>query len=261
MDQLLSSSDYQTSPDANPFTASGGTARRILDSGYTKWENYVSTYRSMIGTAPLSGDHFFPWSPGGGGDQLDIVSAIQVANLMGGSACFDQTLGGWCEDVIPWHYYSELAQINAGTTMNILTGEDMFGISQFQDLVNTGAANYIHPDPTTFGGIHQTRLAAVWAQQQGVRTAFHNSNSPFALIMNAHIAAGIPDFLACEHHYPDLISTSASPPSSAWFDTLIDGVPKPLMQNGYVPVPEGPGLGITPNQAAMAAHGTWFASI
>ena len=251
MDRILSSSDYQTSPDGNPYAASGGTARRILDSGFTKWQNYASTYRKMIGKAPLSGDHFFPWAPAGGGDLPDITSAITAANLMGQSDCYDQTLGGWCEDIIPWHYYSELAQICAGTTMNVLTGEDMFGIGQLQDAVNAKALDYFHPDPATFGGIHQTRLAAEWAHKQGVKTAFHNSNSVFAMIMCAHIAAGIPDFLSGEHHYPEV----------TWFDSLVDGVPKPIMQKGYVPIPEGPGLGITPNQAAMTAHGTWFASI
>jgi L-alanine-DL-glutamate epimerase-like enolase superfamily enzyme len=251
MNGIVSSSNYQTSPDPNPFTASGGTAKRILDAGYTQWENYVAKYRSVIGSAPLSSDHYFPWSPGGGGNQLDVYSAIHLANLMAGSAYQDQTLGGWMEDIVPWHYYSVLAQINAGTDMNILTGEDMFGIGEIQDLVNAGAVDYIHPDPTTFGGIHQTRLAAVWAHTKGVKTAFHNSNSAFALIMCAHISAGIPDFLACEHHYPDI----------SWFDSVVDGVPKPIMQNGYVPIPEGPGLGITPNQAAITAHGTWFASI
>jgi L-alanine-DL-glutamate epimerase-like enolase superfamily enzyme len=250
IDCILSSADYQTSPDPNPFTATGASAQRILSSGYAKWQNYVSAYRKLIGNAPLSVDHFFAWSPGGGGLQLDVASAIQIANYLGEPSNLDKTLGGWCEDIVPWHYYSALAQINAGTDMNILTGEDTFGIDQLQELVNAGAINYFHPDPATFGGVHQTRLAAVWAHTKGVKTAFHNSNSPFSMIMNAHISAGIPDFLACEHHYPDI----------SWFDSLIDGVPKPLMQkNGYVPIPNGPGLGITPNQAAISAHGTWFA--
>ena len=251
VDGILTSSDYQTSPDPNPYTASGASAKRILSSGYTKWQNYVSIYRNMIGSAPLSADHFFGWSPGGGGSQLDVVSAIQVSATLGGAAYLDKTRGGWMEDIIPWHYYAELAQINAGTDMNLLTGEDMFGVAELQNMITAGAVNYFHPDPATFGGVHQTRLAATWAQSRGVKTALHMSNSPFALIMCAHISAGIPDFMACEHHYADL----------SWYDSLIDGVPKPLMQNGYVPIPNGPGLGITPNQAAMTAHGTWFASL
>lgn len=249
LDCILSSSDYQTSPDPNPYTASGGSAKRILSSGYTKWQNYVSTYRQMIGNAPLSADHFFGWSPRGGGSQLDVASAIQVSNYLGASGYLDKSRGGWMEDIIPWHYYAELAQINAGTEMNLLTGEDMFGFAELQQMVSAGATNYFHPDPCTFGGIHQSRLAAIWAHTKGVKTALHQSNSPFAMMMCAHISAGIPDFLSCEHHYPDV----------SWYDSLIDGVPKPLMQSGYVLIPDGPGLGITPNQAAITAHGTWFA--
>ena len=245
---ILNNSDYTTSPDANPYTESGGTARRILDSGYTKYRDYVASFRQMIGDAPLSADHFFPWSPRGSGSQLDVESAIQLSNYLSEPGYLDKTLGGWMEDIIPWHYYTALAQINAGTDMHILTGEDMFGFEELQNMVNAGAINYFHPDPTTFGGIHQSRLAAMWAHERDVKTALHQSNSPFAMMMCAHIAAGIPDFLACEHHYPEI----------SWYDSLVDGVPKPLMQNGYVQIPDGPGLGITPNDAAMSAHGsTW----
>jgi len=243
---LLTSSDYTTSPDPNPYTESGGSAKRILSSGYTKYRDYVTSYRQMIGNAPLAADHFFPWSPRGSGSQLDVVSAIQLSNYLGETGYLDKTLGGWMEDIVPWHYYSELAQINAGTDMPILTGEDMFGFDELQNMVNGEATNYFHPDPTTFGGIHQTRLAAIWAHARGVKTALHQSNSPFAMMMCAHLAAGIPDFLSCEHHYPEI----------SWYDSLIDGVPKPLMENGYVQIPEGPGLGITPNAAAMSAHGS-----
>lgn len=251
LDCVLSSSDYQNSPDPNPYGESGGTAKRILSSGYTKWRNYVANYRKMIGNAPLAADHFFAWSPRGGGNQLDVVSAIELSNALGESGYLDKSLGGWMEDIIPWHYYAELAKINAGTGMNILSGEDMFGFDDLQKMVNADAINYFHPDPTTFGGIHQSRLAATWAYSKGVKTALHQSNGPFAMIMCAHIAAGIPEFLACEHHYPEI----------SWYDSLVDGVPKPLMKNGYVPIPDGPGLGITPNQSAITSHGTWFANI
>ncbi len=244
---ILTSSDYTTSPDPNPFTESGGTARRILDSGYTKFRDYVASFRSMIGDAPLSGDHFFPWSPRGGGNQLDVASAIQLSNYLAEPGYFDKTKGGWMEDIIPWHYYSEAAQIIAGTDMPILSGEDMFGFEELKKMVNAGAIDYFHPDPTTFGGVQQSRLAAMWAHEKGVRTALHQSNSPIAMMMCAHIAAGIPDFLSCEHHYPEI----------SWYDALVDGVPKPLMVDGYVQIPDGPGLGITPNDATMSAHRPW----
>ncbi len=247
---FLSSSDYQNSPDPNPYGESSGSAKRILDSGLNKWRDYTSKYRRIIGNIPLGADHFFNWSPSGSGNQLDVSSAIMVSNALAGKEYMDASLGGWMEDIIPWHYYSELAQINAGTEMSILTGEDIFGLPLAKELVDSGAINYFHPDPCTYGGVHVTRLAAMYAHSKGIRTAFHQSNGPIATIMCAHISAGIPDFLCCEHHYPEI----------SWYDSLIEGIPKPMMQkDGYVLIPDGPGLGITLNQDAIVAHGTWFA--
>lgn len=247
LDGYLSSSDYTDSPDPNPYTESGGVAKRITESGFTKYREYVASFRSMIGDAPLSADHFFAWSPSGSGNQLDVASAIQLSNYLAAPGYLDKTKGGWMEDIIPWHYYTESAQICAGTEMPILSGEDMFGFDELKKMVNAGAIDYFHPDPATFGGIHQSRQAAMYAHDRGIRTALHQSNSPISMMMCAHIAAGIPDFLSCEHHYPEI----------SWYNNLIDGVPKPLMVNGYVQIPDGPGLGVTPNDATMSAHLPW----
>ncbi len=221
----------------------------INQSGYNKWAQYVAACRSMIGTAPLSTDHYQNWASAA---NLDVPSAIKLANLMSGSS-YQGTYGGWMEDIIAWYYPDQLKQVNDGTDMPILTGEDMYCMDELQPLVNAGAINYFHPDQSTFGGIHQTRLAAEWAHTKGVRTALHMSGSPFTFVCSLHIAAGIPDFLAMEHHYSDL----------SWYDSLIDGIPKPLLQNGYAALPEGPGLGITPNETAIRAHltGSYFASL
>jgi len=40
-----------------------------------------------------------------------------------------------------------------------------------------------------------------------------------------------------------------------WYDTLVDGVPKQLVQSdGYIPVPDGTGLGIELNEEAVKAN-------
>ena len=194
----------------------------------------------MIGTAPLSSDHYQNYASS---TYLDITSCITLSNLMAGSS-YQGLSGGWMEDIAPWWYPNQSKQVNDGTTMPILTGEDMYGLDQFQALVNAGAVNYIHPDSATAGGIHQSRLAAQYAWEHGVRTALHCAGAPIAFVCALHIAAGIPDFLALEHHNYDV----------SWYDSLIDGIQKPLVQNGYAAVPEGPGLGITPNAAVVSAH-------
>jgi L-alanine-DL-glutamate epimerase-like enolase superfamily enzyme len=221
----------------------------INQSGFDKWAQYAAAYRNLIGTAPLSSDHYQNWASAA---NLDVPSAIRLANLMSGSS-YQGMAGGWMEDIIAWYYSDQLKQVNDGTEMPILTGEDMYCMDELQPLVNAGAINYFHSDQSTFGGIHQTRLAAEWAYTQGVRTALHMSGSPFTFVCSLHIAAGIPEFLAMEHHYTDL----------SWYDSLVDGISKPLLQNGYATVPEGPGLGIKPNETAIRAHlsGSYFASL
>jgi L-alanine-DL-glutamate epimerase-like enolase superfamily enzyme len=242
---LISGTDYTLSrPSDYPYQCI-----TINQSGFDKWAKYVAAYRSMIGNAPLSSDHYQNWASAA---NLDVPSAIALANLMSGSS-YQGTSGGWMEDIIAWYYPDQLKQVNDGTDMPILTGEDMYCMEELQPLINAGATNYFHPDQSTFGGIHQTRLAADWAYTKGVRTALHMSGSPFTFICSLHIAAGIPEFLSMEHHYDDL----------SWYDSLIDGIPKPLVQSGYAAVPQGPGLGIRPNETAIRAHlsGNYFASL
>jgi L-alanine-DL-glutamate epimerase-like enolase superfamily enzyme len=220
------------------------TCYTIKDSGYEKFAKYAAAYRSLIGTAPLSSDHYEGW---GSKVNLDVPSAIRLADLMSGSSYQGMT-GGWMEDIIQWWYPAQLAQVTAGTDMPILTGEDMYALVEAQPFFDNAAIDYFHPDQASFGGIHQPWLAAQYAYSKGIRTALHCSGGPFAFVASLHIAAGIPEFLAQEYHHVDS-------GVNAWYDSVVDGIAKPLIDNGYSAVPDGPGLGITPNPAQMSAHG------
>lgn len=222
----------------------------VRDSGLNKWAQYTAAARSLIGpTAPLSSDHYQNWASAA---NLDVPSAIALSNLMAG-ASYQGMTGGWMEDIIAWYYPDQLKQVNDGTAMPILTGEDMYCMDELVPLVNAGGMNLFHPDQSTFGGMHQTRMAADWAYTKGIRTALHMSGSPLTFACSLHIAAGIPEFLSMEHHYTDL----------SWYDSLFDGLSKPIMQSGYAVVPDGPGIGVTPNEAAIRAHmtGSYFAPL
>jgi L-alanine-DL-glutamate epimerase-like enolase superfamily enzyme len=213
----------------------------IYDSGFQKFANYAALYRSLIDPDyPLASDHYQGW---GSQINLDVPSAIQLANIMSEPSC-QGTNGGWMEDIIQWWYPDQLAQVAAGANMPILTGEDMYCLSELQPLIDAGALDYFHPDQATFGGIHQPRIAALYAREHGVHTALHCSGGPFSMIASLHVAAGIPDFLAQEYHHFGV----------TYHDDLVDGIEKPIIQDGYAYVPDGPGLGITPNDAAMRAH-------
>jgi L-alanine-DL-glutamate epimerase-like enolase superfamily enzyme len=166
---------------------------------------------------------------------------------------------GWMEDIIDWWVDgcsgAPSKAVADSTDVLILTGEDMFGFDQFKNFSDIGAFNLMHPEPNTAGGINQTLLAALYAHTKGIRTVFHNSSGPIAMTAYAHIAAAIPDFYALEFNK----FTNSYRDFNTWHDDLVDGIDKPMIQNGFMNVPEGPGLGVVPNDTAFIAHGagTW----
>jgi len=62
---------------------------------------------------------------------------------------------------------------------------------------------------------------------------------------NVHAAAAMPkNFIAFEHHMVDV----------PWWKNIVKGLEDPLIQDGYVKVPEKPGLGIELDEANVRKH-------
>jgi len=74
--------------------------------------------------------------------------------------------------------------------------------------------------------------------------AMHFAGSPVSCMASVHCAAATENFLALENHSFDV----------PWWDDLIKGVKKPIVDHGYIPVPEVPGLGVTLNEDVVKQH-------
>lgn len=85
----------------------------------------------------------------------------------------------------------------------------------------------------TSGGILETKRIGDLAQEHGVAMAMHMAASPIAMLASVHCAAATENFLVLENHAADV----------PWWDELVTGLPRPLVQDGYIAVPETPGLG------------------
>jgi L-alanine-DL-glutamate epimerase-like enolase superfamily enzyme len=70
------------------------------------------------------------------------------------------------------------------------------------------------------------------------------AGTPISTIASVHCAAATENFIALEHHFADV----------PFWNDFIDGVPKPIIQGGYIQVPEGPGLGFTLNEEVVKEH-------
>jgi hypothetical protein len=61
---------------------------------------------------------------------------------------------------------------------------------------------------------------------------------------SVHMIATIKDFVAMENHAVDI----------PWWDDLVTGVPKPIVNKGYIQVPDTPGLGVELNEEVCKQH-------
>ncbi|MCW3099874.1 MAG: Mandelate racemase/muconate lactonizing enzyme C-terminal domain protein, partial [Chthonomonadaceae bacterium] len=114
----------------------------------------------------------------------------------------------------------------------------------FVELCRRHAVDVIHPDLATSGGILETKKIGDMAQEYGVPMAMHFAGTPVSCMANVHCAAATENFLVLENHSVDV----------PWWNDLVQGTDRPLIQNGYIRVPDAPGLGITLNDEVVQQH-------
>ena len=80
----------------------------------------------------------------------------------------------------------------------------------------------------------ETKKLGDMCEQYGVGMAIHMAESPIACMAAIHTAAAIQNVLAVEFHSVDI----------PWWNDLAIGIDNPLFVDGFVKVPDKPGLGI-----------------
>ncbi len=205
-------------------------ANEVTDKGIEMLVAYVAAAREAVGMEiPLSMDHL---------GHLGVNSIIRL-----GKAYEPYNLS-WMEDVIPWQYTDLLKHITEESPTPILTGEDIYLKEAFVNLCKNHAVSKIHPDISTSGGILETHKIGDMAMEYGVPMAMHYAGTPVGAYASVHCAAATENFLACENHSLDV----------PWWQDLVEGVDKPIIDKGYIAVPDKPGLGVTLNEEAVKAH-------
>ncbi|MAG35516.1 MAG: hypothetical protein CL878_04625 [Dehalococcoidia bacterium] len=152
---------------------------------------------------------------------------------------------GWLEDPLPPEDIDGYAALCAALDMPIASGETECTRWQFQEKLSRRAADIILPDICRAGGISEGRKIALVADLFNVPWCAHVSmGSAVHLAAALHVAAATPNFLICEYRGP----LHPNPLG----DVLLR---EPIhYETGHLQVPDGPGLGITFDDAALAAH-------
>src|SRR5213079_3033113 len=202
----------------------------VTDKGIAMLEQYVAAVRDAVGMEiPLSMDHL---------GHLGVKSIIRLGQA------YEKYNLAWMEDVIPWTYTDLLKQISDQSPTPILTGEDIYLKEPFQVLCERHAVSKIHPDLATSGGILETHKIGDMAEDYGVPMAMHFAGTPVSCMANVHCAAATENFLVLENHSVDV----------PWWGDLVAGIDKPIVNHGFITVPEKPGLGVTLNDEVVKQH-------
>ncbi|MDZ7371729.1 MAG: mandelate racemase/muconate lactonizing enzyme family protein [candidate division KSB1 bacterium] len=214
-----------TSMVMHPFTGI-----RITEKGLKIFQDYAATIRDIVGwDIPIAVDHF---------GHFPLEDCIKIAQAL------DQFNFAWYEDMIPWQFTDQYVKLRQSCKTPILTGEDIYLKEGFMDLFEKKAIAICHPDLATAGGLLETKKIGDLAMEHGIAMALHMAGSPITLFASVHAAAATENFMVCEHHSVD----------DDWYDKLVTGVEKPIINKGFVTVPSGPGLGVELVEEEIKRH-------
>jgi len=206
------------------------TGIELTPKGVEAMADFVAQVREQIGyEVPLSADHF---------GHIGVNSCIRLGKAL------EKYNMAWLEDMIPWQYTDLLKKISDAVDIPLLTGEDIYLKEPFMELCRAHAVDIIHPDLATSGGILETKKIGDGAQELGVPMAMHFAGTPVSCMANVHCAAATENFLVMENHSVEV----------PWWGDLVEGVEKPIVNKGFITVPDKPGLGVTLNEAVVKQH-------
>jgi L-alanine-DL-glutamate epimerase-like enolase superfamily enzyme len=157
----------------------------------------------------------------------------------------------WLEDIItgdysPYPNADLFREVTVSTSIPIHTGEEIYLRENFKDLIEKQAVNIIGPDPEDVGGIAEMKWIAEYADIHGIQIAPHGVfDGLIGLAAHVQVAAALPqNYIAFEYPIgqPD------------WWYEIVDGLPNPIVERGFIKVWDRPGLGVTFNVQAAKAH-------
>ena len=210
---------YNYNQTAHPFKGI-----RISEKGLTFFKEFWTTIRDIVGwEIPIATDHY---------GHLLIEDCIKLARTV------DPFNLAWLEDMVPWMYTDQLLRLKNSCTTPICTGEDIYLKEGFMDLFTRKAIAICHPDLQQTGGILETKKIGDLAMEHGISMAIHCAATPVAEFASVHCAAATENFLAMEKNGAD---------NPNYYDIIKD-IPEPVVQDGFIKVPDGPGLGFDLNE-------------
>lgn len=148
----------------------------------------------------------------------------------------------WMEEPLPPDDFDGYRELTSSVSTDVAAGEAESGRRSFQRLIQECRVNVIQPDISRAGGLTEVRKIATLAQDANIRLVPHAFKTGILLSACLQLIAALPNTELLEY------SLTKSPIRR---DLLLE----PLrVLEGFVQVPEKPGLGIEVNPDVIARY-------
>ncbi|HVM40475.1 MAG TPA: mandelate racemase/muconate lactonizing enzyme family protein [Acidimicrobiia bacterium] len=155
----------------------------------------------------------------------------------------------WLEEPLDQHDYEGYARLRAATTTPIAGGEMLSDLHGFRDHLVHGGLDFVQPDTSFTGGIWTSRKIAAMAEAFDVGFAPHTWTHGLGLAANLQVIASVPNGGWCEYPYD----------APGWVPEARDFMltePIRVDADGWITMPDAPGLGVELDVDRIEAHGT-----
>jgi len=217
---------FYGTPSLSPFHGAMDSGV-ITERGMNHMIDCVAAMKEVLGDrVGLALDCGPGWLPS---DALRFARAVEKYNLL------------WLEDMltgdyVPWINADVYRDLTIATSTPIHTGEQIYLRQNFKELIERRAVDVVGPDPADVGGIAELKWIAEYAHLHGITIAPHGTgNGLLGLGALVNVCATLPsNYIAFE--YP-----SGTDP---WWYEIVEGLPKPIVNNGLIDVIDRPGMGV-----------------
>ena len=164
---------------------------------------------------------------------LDAHGSMGVAHAIKLAKAMEQFNVTWLEEPVTPDDKRGMAEVRASSSTPIASGEREFTRYGFRDLIDARAVDWLQPDIAVCGGITEIKRICSLAAAYNIPVAPHVLGSAGIFAASLQVAAATPNI--------PIFETSQAPYHPLLWDMT---EPKFRIENGFVHVPDGPGLGV-----------------
>jgi L-alanine-DL-glutamate epimerase-like enolase superfamily enzyme len=164
---------------------------------------------------------------------LDAHGSTGVTDAIELGHALEEYRIAWYEEPVIYHNLRGMAEVRRSIRIPVATGENTYTRYGFRDLADARAADVWQPDIAIAGGLTEIVRIAALAAANDIQLAPHAWGSALLWAASLQLAAAVPNYYILE--FPQAYSPLLT--------DLID-VSVKVEEDGCVPIPSGPGLGV-----------------